>query len=140
MRSGISLGISKRRAVALALAAALAAAAVWQAGQAAWADALQVQMPKLSTMAKAGQRSFAKNCAQCHGAQASGTDKGPPLIHRIYEPNHHGDAAFLRAATAGARQHHWRFGDMPPQPQVRRMEIQAIIQFVREVQRANGIE
>jgi mono/diheme cytochrome c family protein len=132
--------VSKGRARAALFVAGLMLAAIWYAGQAAYAEKIQVQMPKLSTMAKAGQRSFGKNCAECHGTQANGTDKGPPLIHRIYEPNHHGDQAFLRAATAGTRQHHWPYGDMPPQPQVRRMEIQAIIQFVREVQRANGIK
>ncbi|MBL6951620.1 MAG: cytochrome c [Alphaproteobacteria bacterium] len=139
MPSQIRPGTSTGPAFALLIAVGLFLAAIWYAGQAAHAEAVQVQMPKLSTMGQAGQRSFGKNCAQCHGAQADGTDKGPPLIHRIYEPSHHGDDAFLRAATAGTRQHHWPYGDMPPQPQVRRMEIQAIIQFVREVQRANGI-
>ena len=43
------------------------------------------------------------------------------------------------AVQRGARQHHWNFGDMPPQPQVTPEEIRAIIRFVREVQEANGI-
>lgn len=131
---------SKGPALTIMIAAGLMAAAIWYAGNAARAEAVEVRMPKLSTMAKAGQRSFTKNCAECHGGQAGGTDKGPPLIHRIYEPNHHGDASFLRAVTTGTRQHHWRFGDMKPLPQVKRMEVQAIIKFVREVQGANGIK
>ncbi len=130
---------SKVPALAVLLIAAAAATGIWYTGTSRQAEAVEVRMPKLSTMAQAGQRSFTKNCAQCHGSRADGTDKGPPLIHRIYEPSHHGDASFLRAVTAGTQQHHWPYGDMPPQPQVRRMETQAIIQFVREVQRANGI-
>ncbi len=132
-------GNAKTPALIALLIAVIAAAGIWYAGTTRQAEAVEVRMPKLSTMAQAGQRSFVKNCAQCHGVKAGGTDKGPPLIHKIYEPNHHGDASFLRAVSAGTPQHHWPFGDMPPQPQVRRMETQAIIQFVREVQRANGI-
>ncbi|MDP7549080.1 MAG: cytochrome c [Alphaproteobacteria bacterium] len=139
MLSKIKSEVLRGPAFAVLIAGGLLFAAIWYASQAAHAEAVQVRMPKLSAMGQAGQRSFAKNCAQCHGAQAGGTDQGPPLIHRIYESNHHGDGAFLRAATSGTRQHHWRYGDMPPQPQIRRMEIQAIIKFIREVQRANGI-
>jgi hypothetical protein len=39
----------------------------------------------------------------------------------------------------GARQHHWRFGDMPAQLQVSKEQVATIIQYVREMQRANGI-
>ena len=46
-----------------------------------------------------GATLFTTHCAGCHGVAASGTDKGPPLVHRIYEPGHHPDGAFLRAAT-----------------------------------------
>lgn len=69
----------------------------------------------------------------------AGTEQGPPLVHRIYEPGHHADAAFHMAVRAGVRQHHWRFGNMPPQPQVSEAELRTIIRYVREVQRANGI-
>jgi hypothetical protein len=69
-----------------------------------------------------------------------GTDNGPPLIHKIYEPNHHGDLAFQRAVRQGSRAHHWRFGDMPPQPQVTDADVSVIVKFIREIQRANGID
>jgi mono/diheme cytochrome c family protein len=94
---------------------------------------------ELSPTAETGRVAFADNCAGCHGSNGVGTDQGPPLIHIIYEPSHHSDTAFVLAARNGSRAHHWRFGDMPPQPQVSEEEIQTIIQFVREVQRANGI-
>lgn len=65
---------------------------------------------------------------------------GPPLVHKIYEPSHHGDAAFQVAAAQGVRAHHWRFGNMPPQDGVTAGDVTAIIAYVRELQRANGIE
>ena len=64
---------------------------------------------------------------------------GPPLVHNIYNSGHHADASFHFAVRAGARQHHWRFGDMPPQEQVTDDEVPAIIAYVRELQQANGI-
>src|SRR3990170_65951 len=59
-----------------------------------------------------GQRLFDDNCARCHGAHAAGTDSGPPLVHLIYEPNHHADMSFQRAVALGVAAHHWRFGNM----------------------------
>ena len=58
------------------------------------------------TLAK-GRTLFLQNCMQCHGRGAKGTDKGPPLVHRYYEPNHHGDIAFYLAVERGVGQHHW---------------------------------
>jgi len=103
------------------------------------AETVQVKLPELSPEAQAGGQIFIQTCAQCHGMVGGGTDKGPPLIHRIYEPNHHGDFAFFRAAKYGAKAHHWPYGNMPPQPQVSEADVEMIIKFVREVQRANGI-
>jgi mono/diheme cytochrome c family protein len=100
---------------------------------------LRVIVPPLSEVAQAGKRAFDRHCAQCHGAHAAGTPTGPPLVHRLYEPGHHGDAAFMLAVRRGVRAHHWRFGDMPPQPQVEDEEVAKIVRYVRELQRANGI-
>lgn len=101
---------------------------------------VDVVVPELGPTAEAGRAAFAENCASCHGAAAGGTDRGPPLVHRIYEPNHHADAAFVLAAKRGVARHHWDFGNMPPQPQVGERSLQQIIAYVRELQRANGIE
>ncbi|MCI0434173.1 MAG: cytochrome c [Gemmatimonadetes bacterium] len=88
----------------------------------------------------AGEALFDAHCAACHGERATGSETGPPLVHRIYEPRHHGDAAFLLAVTRGVRAHHWRFGDMPavsgPGPE----DIERITGFVRWLQREAGIE
>ena len=96
-------------------------------------------MPALSAQAAAGQKAFDANCASCHGRFGTGSDKGPPLMHDIYNPGHHADEAFLRAARNGVQQHHWRFGDMPPQEGLTRADVAAITAYVRELQRANGI-
>ena len=99
-----------------------------------------VIVPALSETAMQGQDLFAANCASCHGANGSGSGKGPPLIHVIYEPSHHGDAAFVIAMRQGVRAHHWQFGDMAPIEGISVEDMQAIITFVREVQAANGID
>lgn len=104
------------------------------------ATVVEVKVPeRLSRIARAGKQVFDKNCASCHGMNAAGSDKGPPLVHDIYNPGHHADQAFYRAAKTGVPQHHWRFGNMPPQPQMDRLSMQAVIQYVRELQLANGI-
>ncbi len=95
----------------------------------------------LSPEAEAGQQIFAANCASCHGTNAEGrAGTAPPLIHKIYEPGHHSDMAFVLAARNGVRAHHWRFGNMPPVPGLTDADLAGIIRFVREVQVANGIQ
>ena len=98
-----------------------------------------ILVPKLSDEANAGKIAFDQTCAACHGTNGVGTDKGPPLVHNVYNPGHHGDAAFYNAVNRGSRQHHWQFGNMPPQPNVTDRQIAAIIRYVRELQEANGI-
>jgi len=98
-----------------------------------------VSVPTLSAKAKVGSKVFGENCVQCHGENAAGSEQGPPLIHKFYEPNHHADGAFYLAAQRGVRAHHWRFGDMPPQPHISQLKMSAIVQYVREIQKHNGI-
>ena len=83
---------------------------------------------------------FATHCATCHGDGALGSDQGPPLIHRIYEPSHHSDLAFYRAVALGVHEHHWEFGDMPPVTGVSGEDAAHIIAWIRREQRAAGIE
>jgi hypothetical protein len=42
------------------------------------------------------------------------------------------------AAHNGVRAHHWRSGNMPPQPLVSELEVKAIVRYVRELQKATG--
>ena len=96
-------------------------------------------IPAFSAEAQAGQALFEENCMSCHGLHATGTDQGPPLVHRIYEPNHHGDASFRLAVRNGVRAHHWPFGNMAPVEGVSDDDAIKITRYVRELQKANGI-
>ena len=87
-----------------------------------------------------GQAAFEAYCVECHGKNAVGADKGPSLVNQIYSPSHHSDFSFVRAVSLGVPQHHWLFGAMPPQPELGRQEIDRIIVYVRELQKANGIK
>jgi mono/diheme cytochrome c family protein len=101
---------------------------------------VSVTVPELSAADKIGEKAFNKNCASCHGVNATGLDGlGPPLVHKIYEPNHHGDMSFQMAAQRGVRAHHWRFGNMPPVEGITLDEIAVITAYIRTLQRANGI-
>jgi hypothetical protein len=52
---------------------------------------------------------------------------------------HHGDYAFKSAVERGVRSHHWPFGNMPAQQQVKDFELARIVTYVRTLQKANGI-
>lgn len=134
--------MNRNTALRLAAAVVVGAALVYVLTQGTGSDpepAVAVTVPELSDVALAGETLFDQNCAECHGDNAAGTDQGPPLVHDIYEPDHHADISFVLAAQRGVRAHHWRFGDMPPQPEVSEEEVQRIVQYVRELQRANGV-
>lgn len=139
----------------LAIVAILVAAGL---GYALWPNASQTSPPDdvssleggalvdvlvpdtLSQNAQIGLLGYEAKCAACHGVNAAGQDGvAPPLVHVIYEPSHHGDEAFQRAAEMGVRGHHWPFGDMPPVEGVTRADVMMIIAYIRELQRANGI-
>ena len=87
-----------------------------------------------------GEAAFNTHCARCHGLRAEGTDHGPTFISPIYEPNHHGDAAFQLAPMNGVRAHHWKFGDMPKIEGANPQQVDEIIRYVRWLQRRAGIE
>ncbi|MZR15185.1 c-type cytochrome [Maritimibacter sp. DP07] len=103
---------------------------------------VRVTVPEtLSPQAKIGETAFTAICADCHGENAAGKmGYGPPLVHKIYEPSHHGDMAFQLAVQRGVVSHHWRFGNMPPQDGLTQGDVKSIVAYVRELQRANGIE
>lgn len=132
-------------AIAIALAA-IAVAGYLQFSF--WKDAAEdgtpmvaVRLPEtLSAKARSGQESFEANCAVCHGKNAAGQlGTAPPLVHVIYEPSHHGDESIQRAVALGAPAHHWEFGDMPPVEGLSRSDVEEIVAYIRELQRANGI-
>lgn len=87
-----------------------------------------------------GQIAFEANCAVCHGVNAAGRDGvAPPLVHKIYEPSHHGDEAFQRAVALGVQAHHWPFGNMAAIEGLTRADVATIISYIRALQVENGI-
>lgn len=115
------------------------AAPGYQAAAAPEATMAAVVVPALSDMAQSGEKAFNLTCARCHGPDAAGTAMGPPLVHQIYEPGHHGDFSIRNAVRNGVAAHHWHFGNMPPIPGVADDDLEDIICYIRELQRANGI-
>ena len=94
----------------------------------------------LSEKAQTGKTIFDAKCAVCHGMNAAGqAEVAPPLVHKIYEPSHHGDESFQRAVALGVRGHHWPFGNMPPVAGLTRAEVAIVVSYVRALQRENGI-
>ena len=87
----------------------------------------------------AGETVFNKSCSRCHGIKGSGTESGPPLVNKIYEPGHHSDMSFHFAVNRGVRAHHWKFGNMPRIKGVSSKEVDQIIQYIRGLQREAGI-
>ena len=128
------------RTTLIIFAAAVAiglAIAYWPRGT---GGSVEVTLPaSFSQQAQAGRQLFENNCQTCHGVNGTGTANGPPLIHKIYEPSHHSDRSFHRAVRDGIRAHHWQFGDMPAIEHVEPKQVDSIIVYVRELQRANGI-
>jgi len=95
---------------------------------------------EFSTDAQIGKRAFEAKCAACHGANAAGQNGvAPPLVHKIYEPGHHSDMAFVLAARNGVESHHWTFGNMPQIDGLTDADVKYIARYVRELQRENGI-
>jgi cytochrome c len=105
------------------------------------AEIVSVTLPDALTQnAQIGQRAYDASCSSCHGTNASGREGiAPPLVHIIYEPSHHADESFQRAVSLGVRAHHWPFGDMPAVEGLKRGDVTLITAYIRELQRANGI-
>jgi len=99
----------------------------------------QVVEPAFDLNEKRGESVYKDNCAQCHGPKTTGTKHGPPFLNPVYSPGHHDDGSFFNATKNGVNQHHWPFGNMPPQPQVSKGDVASIIAYVRALQTANGI-
>ncbi len=100
-----------------------------------------VKLPDaVSENAQVGEAIFSAKCSACHGDLAAGrAGIAPPLVHKIYEPSHHEDEAFQRAVAIGVRQHHWPFGNMAPVDGLTRGDVAMVVAYIRELQRANGI-
>ncbi len=99
----------------------------------------EASSPNVPANFKLNQLMYGKFCASCHGVDLKGTKKGPPFLHRVYHPGHHGDGSFFLAAKRGVRAHHWKFGNMPPVPEANEGIIASIVKYVRYVQKQAGL-
>lgn len=133
----------KKYVAALAALAVVATLAIWmrpQRPQPVPAGA-EINIPPLNETEALGKIAFNAKCAACHGENGLGKNRaGPPLIHKIYEPSHHGDHAFQMAVTNGVQSHHWPFGNMPPVEGLTQGDVKNIVSYARALQRANGIQ
>lgn len=133
--TGVKTGTARRLAsVLLALAAGAATLA--------HAQTMQIPRPSAGLMPNPamGKKLFSANCASCHGADLKGGEKGPAMLHKVYEPSHHSDVAFQLAVKNGVRAHHWQFGDMAAVPGLTPDDVAHITAFIRMEQRKVGIQ
>jgi len=103
------------------------------------AEASADKAPKVPFQYSLGYQKYQTMCTICHGRWGEGSKQGPPLMHPFYKPSHHGDASFYRAALSGVKAHHWKFGNMPKISGATRQDMDAIIPYVRWLQREKGV-
>ena len=96
--------------------------------------------PQDPELVELGTGLYQASCAECHGSDLRGTDKGPSHLSVVYQPSHHADAAFLLAVQRGTPAHHWQFGAMLPVEGLTPDDVAAIVAYVREQQRLEGFE
>ena len=77
-----------------------------------------------------GVQRFIEYCAGCHGADAKGGDKAPPLLSAA-GPLNRSDSEFFRIVRDGTT------GGMPPFAQIGDANIRALLQFLRKLE-SNG--
>lgn len=87
-----------------------------------------------------GRAVYLARCAACHGGDLRGTDRGPSQLSIVYEPGHHGDAAYRSAVRSGVPQHHWQFGNMPAVDDITDEQIELVISYIRSEQQRLGFE
>ncbi len=89
-----------------------------------------------TTALERGERIYAANCAQCHGADLAGTDRGPSLLSPVYGPDQVSDAAMADVIRNGAEQRLFEFGPMAGNGALSDEQIDSIIVYVRSQQGA----
>ena len=78
-----------------------------------------------------GEAIYGANCAQCHGADLSGSDRGPSLLEPVYGPGQLSDADVADAIRNGVDEELWEFGPMPANGAINDDQIDEILAFVR---------
>ncbi|HUS42718.1 MAG TPA: cytochrome c [Ilumatobacteraceae bacterium] len=86
------------------------------------------------TTLERGEVIYGANCAQCHGGDLAGTDRGPSLLEPIYGPDQLSDDQFADSIRNGVDEERWEFGPMPANGAITDEQIEAILTFVRAEQ------
>lgn len=79
-----------------------------------------------------GAAIYGANCAQCHGVDLEGTERGPSLLDPAYRSLT--DAAVADAIRNGVAERLWTFGPMPANGALSDAQIDAIIEYLRAEQ------
>lgn len=87
-----------------------------------------------TTELERGEAIYAANCAQCHGGDLIGSDRGPSLLDPMYGTDQLTDVEFADAVRNGVEQRLWDFGDMPGNGSYTDAQVAAILTFVRAQQ------
>ena len=87
-----------------------------------------------TTTLERGEAVYGANCAQCHGGDLAGTERGPSLLEPIYGPDQLSDAEVADAIRNGVDEDLWEFGPMPGNGAISDAQIEAILAFVRAEQ------
>lgn len=87
-----------------------------------------------TTTLERGAAIYGANCAQCHGDDLAGTDRGPSLLEPISGPDQLSDGAIADAIRNGVDEELWEFGPMPANGAITDPQIEAIVAFVRAQQ------
>ena len=86
-----------------------------------------------------GAAIYGANCAQCHGADLEGTERGPSLLDPAYRSDELSDAAVADAIRNGVAQRLWEFGPMPANGALGDEQIDAIIEHLRAEQAVSAL-
>lgn len=97
-------------------------------------------VPGFSVEAETGRVIFSRACGSCHGTYGEGSEHGPPLVHPLYASDRLSREGFTHAIRNGVEAYRWPFGNMAPVADVDTAKIANLYRFVREMQRANGID
>ena len=87
-----------------------------------------------TTELERGEAIYAANCAQCHGGDLAGSDRGPSLLDPVYGPDQLSDVEFADAVRNGVAERLWDFGDMPGNGSYTDAQVDALLAFVRAEQ------
>ncbi len=104
-------------------------------------EMIEVVVPALEGMAVQGQVAFVEVCARCHGRKGGGLEGyGPPLISDFYGPSERSDMQIVLAIQLGHVEDNWTYGPMPPAEGLSFSDQGLVVEFLRQVQIANGVE